>query len=335
MRYPYPCDHAHMLQMCTDVHTYSIHREAHALAHTCTSTPRQAHIPTWAWRHSHTHAHIQFILVHMCTASHIHAHRDSVSSCSVLPALLLGFCSCLWPWSSGGVSTGSGPLILCLPSGPSLSCISLQVKGEPQALGSRESSLYVLLMVLPGWLLVRRECCQKSGEALGCVVSWAPSGHPKIVVGASEMQIPEQVKHSRASLEKYLWRRKRAGELRRLGEASSTVLSHPEWRKEKGRKAVENHPLGLCTAQGSFYRPSWSHWANASPQGNPVSRGCALVSPPMQPWSLAWSGGEVCQESLASWTVTVSSPCSTELSKEKEVDCIDPTPFHTDFKQKI
>ena len=66
------------------------------------------------------------------------------------------------------------------------------------------------------------------------------------------MQMPKQVKHSRSLLGKCLWWKERAGELGRLGEAASIVLSHPKWRKEKGRKALQNHPLGLCAAQGRF-----------------------------------------------------------------------------------
>ena len=140
MRFPCPCDYTYMLHMCTDVHTYSIHRESHAQVHTCTSTPRQAHIPTCTctWRHSHTHTHIQCTLVHMCTASHIHTcmHRLSLTmlhpSCFASWLLQLSLTLVQW-W--GLYRVWSSHPLHALRTGWGLSCMSLGVKGEPQALG--------------------------------------------------------------------------------------------------------------------------------------------------------------------------------------------------------
>lgn len=204
--------HAHIL------HTLA---ETPAQVHTCTCTPRQVHIPACTCTH---YTHTQCTLMHIFTVSHSHTHIHRLnhtllhSSCfeSWHPQLSLT----LTQWC-GVVSMGPGTLTLYLPSGPSLSCMSPGVKGEPQALGSGEQPVYTSDGVY--WLDGgKKRMLSKSDEALDCALCSAPGGHP-----SSLWEPLRCTARTGATCKKCLRRRQRAEELGKAGRGSNHCTSPP------------------------------------------------------------------------------------------------------------
>ena len=156
--------------------THTPYTESHMLKYTHAHPHLGRHIYLHAHVHGgtviHTHTHSVHTCAHVHSITHTHMHAQTQSHHA--PSFLLCFLASAVVFDPGPVVGSLQGLVLSPSACPQDRLGPFMYvpwgKRRTSGFGPRESSLYVLLMVLTGWLVVRRECCHKSGEVLVCAI---------------------------------------------------------------------------------------------------------------------------------------------------------------------